>query len=88
MNVLDQLKVVTSFKFFCLLLFEGTFTSFFKDKNHRVGIKVFLTIYFWIRIWIQEAQNIGSRLGSRSATVVPTNTIHTSYILDGKNPAT
>ncbi len=33
MNVLDQLKVVTSLKFFCLLLFEGTFTSFFKDKN-------------------------------------------------------
>jgi hypothetical protein len=32
MNVLDQLKVVTSLKFFCLLLFEGTFTSFFKVK--------------------------------------------------------
>jgi hypothetical protein len=35
--------------FFCLLLFEGTFTSFFKDKksnrSHKtVGIKVFLTI--------------------------------------------
>jgi hypothetical protein len=34
---------------FCLLLFEGTFTSFFKDiKSKRscktVGIKVFLTI--------------------------------------------
>jgi hypothetical protein len=37
-------------KFFCLLLFEGTFTSFFKDKklnrSHKtVGIKVFLTIF-------------------------------------------
>jgi len=37
-------------KFFRLLLFEGTFTSFFKDKkskrNHKtVGIKVFLTIF-------------------------------------------
>ena len=39
-------------KFFCLLpfLFEGTFTSFFKDKkskrNHKtVRIKVFLTIF-------------------------------------------
>jgi hypothetical protein len=37
-------------KFFCLLLFEGTFTSFFIDKkskrSHRtVGIKVFLTIF-------------------------------------------
>jgi hypothetical protein len=35
--------------FFCLLLFEGTFKSFFKDKksnrSHKtVGIKVFLTI--------------------------------------------
>jgi hypothetical protein len=33
--------------FFCLLLFEGTFTSFFKDKKSKrsqkpVGIKVFL----------------------------------------------
>jgi hypothetical protein len=37
-------------KFFCLLLFEGAFTSFFKDKkskrsNKTVGIKVFLTIF-------------------------------------------
>ncbi len=35
--------------FFYLLLFEGTFTSFFKDKKSKrshktVGIKVFLTI--------------------------------------------
>jgi hypothetical protein len=34
-------------EFFCLLLFEGTFTSFFKDKKSKrshkaVGIKVFL----------------------------------------------
>jgi hypothetical protein len=38
------------FKFFCLLLFEAAFTSFFKDKkskrSHRtVGIKVHLTIF-------------------------------------------
>jgi hypothetical protein len=37
-------------KFFCLLLFEGTFTSFFIDKKSKrshktVGIKVFLTIF-------------------------------------------
>ncbi len=36
--------------FFCLLLFEGTFTSFFKDKKSKrshktVGIKVFLTSF-------------------------------------------
>jgi hypothetical protein len=37
-------------KFVCLLLFEGAFTSFFKDKkskrsNKTVGIEVFLTIF-------------------------------------------
>jgi hypothetical protein len=36
--------------FFYLLLLEGTFTSFFKDKKSKtshqtVGIKVFLTIF-------------------------------------------
>jgi hypothetical protein len=38
------------FKFCCLLLFEGTFPSFFKDKKSKrshktVGIKVFLIIF-------------------------------------------
>ncbi len=38
--------------FFCLLLFEGTFTSLFLDKkswrSHKtVWIKVFLTIFAW-----------------------------------------
>ncbi len=36
-------------KFFCLLFFEGTYTSFFKDKKSKksqtVGIKVFLTVF-------------------------------------------
>jgi hypothetical protein len=37
-------------KFSCLLLFEGTFTSFLKDKKSKrshktVEIKVFLTIF-------------------------------------------
>ncbi len=37
-------------KFFCLFLFEGTFTSFFIDKKYKrshktVGIKVFLTFF-------------------------------------------
>jgi hypothetical protein len=44
----DNKKLVKK-KFFCLLLFEGTFTSFLKDKkskrSHKTeGIKVFLTI--------------------------------------------
>jgi hypothetical protein len=41
-------KLIFQKKFFCLLLFEGTLTSFFKDKKSKgshktVGIKVFLT---------------------------------------------
>ncbi len=48
-------------KFFCLLLFEGTFTSFFKEKKAKrshetVGIQVFLPFLLddrriWIQIW-------------------------------------
>ncbi len=39
-------------KFFCLLLFEGTFASYFEDKKSKrsrktVGIKVFLPIFAW-----------------------------------------
>ncbi len=38
--------------FVCLLLFEGTYTSFFKDKKSsrsrkRLGIKAFLSIFAW-----------------------------------------
>ncbi len=45
-------KTPTKNKFFCLLLFEGTFTYFFKDKKSKrshktVGIKVLLTIFDW-----------------------------------------
>jgi hypothetical protein len=43
-------KKIIFMKFFCLYLFKGTFTSFFKDKKSKrshktVGIKVFLTIF-------------------------------------------
>ena len=43
-------KLIFLKKFSCLLLFEGTFTSFFKDKKSKrshksVEIKVFLTIF-------------------------------------------
>jgi hypothetical protein len=42
-----QQKTKFLIQFFCLLLFEGTFTSFFKDKKSKrshktLGIKVFL----------------------------------------------
>jgi hypothetical protein len=46
----DANKKLIFFKqFFCVLLFEGTFTSIFKDKKSKrshktVEIKVFLTI--------------------------------------------
>ncbi len=43
-------KLIFWKKLFFALLFEGTFTSFFKDKKSKishktVGIKVFLTIF-------------------------------------------
>jgi hypothetical protein len=43
-------KLIFLKKFSCILLFEGTFTLFFKDKkvkkSHKtVEIKVFLTIF-------------------------------------------
>jgi hypothetical protein len=67
-----QQKTNLKKKFFCTLLFIGTFTSFFKDKSQKesqiVRIKVFLlflhddrririhTSDLWIRIRIQEDQ--------------------------------
>jgi hypothetical protein len=46
----DANKKQFFFSVFLLLLFKGTFTSFFKDKRSKrshktVGIKVFLTIF-------------------------------------------
>ncbi len=52
----DPNKKANLKKVFLLLLFEYTFTSFFKDKKSKwshktVGIKVFLTIFAW---WWKE----------------------------------
>ncbi len=58
----DANKKIFKKKFFCLLLFEGTFTPFFKDKKSKrshkaVGIKVFLLFLLGDRrIQIQETQ--------------------------------
>jgi hypothetical protein len=46
----NKMKKLIKKKDFCLLLFEGTFTSIFKDKKSKrrhktVGIKVFVTIF-------------------------------------------
>jgi hypothetical protein len=57
----NKLIFLFFFKFFCVLFFEGTFTSFFKDKKSKKGhktveIKVFLTILLYdrrIRMWIR-----------------------------------
>jgi hypothetical protein len=48
----DANKKLTYKKVFLLITFEGTFTSFFKDKKSKrsqktVGIKGFLTIFAW-----------------------------------------
>jgi hypothetical protein len=45
-------KLIFKHNFFCLLLFEGTLTLFFKDKKSKrshkaVGIKVFLNFFAW-----------------------------------------
>jgi hypothetical protein len=63
-----QLKFIFLLKFFCLLLLIATFTSFFKEKkvakqqellflldNRRIRSRIRIS-YYWIRIWIQEAQ--------------------------------
>jgi hypothetical protein len=47
---------------FCLLLFEGTFTSFFKDKkskrsNKTVGIGIFLTIFAEICVTVRKCES-------------------------------
>jgi hypothetical protein len=49
-NLQDANKKTYLKKVFCLLLFEGTFTSFLKDKKSKrshktAGIKVFLTVF-------------------------------------------
>ncbi len=68
-------------KIFCLLLFEGTFTSFFKEKKSKrsrktVGIKVFLTVFAWWYkdpdpdLWQMDPDPGGPKTcGSRSATL-------------------
>jgi hypothetical protein len=49
-GIQDANKKLIFIRVFLLILFEGIFTSFFKDKKSKrshktVGIKVFLTIF-------------------------------------------
>jgi hypothetical protein len=60
----DANKKLFKKKFSCILLFEGTFTSFFKDKKSKRSHKTVKSRFFLlnllndrrIRIRIQEAQ--------------------------------
>ncbi len=66
-----QQKTIFS-KLFCLLLFEGTSTSFFKDKkswrSHKtVGIKSFITIF----VWWYGARSVPLTNASGSASRMP-----------------
>jgi hypothetical protein len=51
-------------RFFCLLLFEPIFTSFFKDKKSERtgGMKVFLNIFAW---WLKDSEPDLSRLADK-----------------------
>ncbi len=56
-------KLIYKKKFFCILLFKGTFTSFFKDKKSKrshktVEIKVFLTLF---AKWSRRPKNMRMR---------------------------
>ncbi len=58
------------FKFFCLLLFEGTLTSFFKDKKSKrshkaVGIK-FIFYYFCLLVEGSGSIRLSNESGSGS----------------------
>jgi hypothetical protein len=52
-------KTPTKKKFFCLLLFEGTFTSFYKDKKSKRSQKQLL-------LFLLDDRRIGSGAGSES----------------------
>ncbi len=76
-------KLIFLHNFFCLLLFEGTFTLFFKDKKSKiVGFKIFLIIFAW---WKkdpdpggQKTRGSGSGFGSGSGTLKNTLINHSS----------
>jgi hypothetical protein len=53
-------KLIFFIKFFCILLFEGAFTSFFKDKKSKSSHKTveikFLSYYFCLMIEEQSCE--------------------------------
>jgi hypothetical protein len=80
-DIEDANKKLFYKKFFCILLFEGTFTSYFKDKKSKrshktVKIKVFLHPYLWLMhpdpdpVGPKTCGSGGSGSGSGSATLI------------------
>ncbi len=77
-----QQKTSLEKKIFCVLLFGGTFTSFFKDKkSKRVSKQVgILTIFAWRYKdpdpdpWVPKTYGYGSD-GSASATLIPADDV-------------
>jgi hypothetical protein len=49
-DLLDANKKLIFLKFFCLLLFEGTFTSFFQDKKLKSSWNQGFSYYFCLMI--------------------------------------
>ncbi len=68
---LDPQKIILLKKIFCLILFEGTFTSFFKDKKSKVSHNSRyqgFSYYFYMMI-----EGYGSRAESGSGSIPLTN---------------
>jgi hypothetical protein len=68
--IIDLRQQIFFFKFTCILLFEGTFTSFFKDKvkkksqsSRNQGFS------YYNGLMIEGSGSGGSGFGSRSATL-------------------
>jgi hypothetical protein len=54
-------KTSTKNYFFCLLIFEGTFTSFFKDKkSYRSHRTVGIVVYFFLLFLLDDKKDPGS----------------------------
>jgi hypothetical protein len=65
-----QIKII---RFFCILLFEGTFTSFFKIKGHKEVTNQVFFYYFCFMIEGSGSGSIPLTNGSGSGSRMPEN---------------
>jgi hypothetical protein len=72
-NLQDANKKNLKKKFFCLLLFEGTFTSLFKDKKSKRSHKTESTFFFPFCLMIEGSGSIPLTNGSGSGSRRPKN---------------